>query len=176
MELNIIDFEASALRGGYPIQVAVILANGDTYDSYIYPDDEWIDTMNWDPESEQIHKIPMSLLREHGKDIVTVANELNQFIDGREVFCDGGLYDLQWCACLFAFANVTKTFMLGDIVRDLLKGDIHNIPLYIAKREATKQLQLREHDALNDVKIIQRAIELYSCPHFVSDNRIRCFS
>lgn len=175
-KMNIIDFEASSLSPGYPIQVAVILENGDVYSSYINPPDKWIESNDWDPNSENVHKIPMSILREHGKDVTTVATELNAFIDGREVFCDGGLYDLQWCNRLFVTAGVTKSFMLGDIMRDLIKGPTNGVHLWAAKRVATKELGLREHDALNDVRIIQRAIEIYRDPMFIQEHSLKPFS
>ncbi len=174
--MNIIDFEASSLNPGYPIQVAVILEDGQVYSSYINPPDVWIESGDWDPKSEEIHKIPMKILQLHGKDVVTVANELNEFINGREVFCDGGLYDLRWCSRLFVTANVTKGFMLGDIMRDLIKGPTNNIPLWCAKQAAVKILGLREHDAENDVRIIQKAVELYRDPMWIQDNSLRAFS
>lgn len=173
--MNIIDFEASSLNPGYPIQVAVILEDGQIYSAFINPPDEWIESGDWDPRSEDIHKIPMRILREHGKDVVTVANELNAFIGGVEVFCDGGLYDLRWCNRLFVTAKVTKQFMLGDIMRDLIKGPVNDIPLWRAKRDAVKELNIREHDAENDVRIIQRAVELYKDPKWINDNSLRAF-
>ena len=176
--MNIIDFEASSLsHNSFPIQVAVILENGTTYNAYIRPHDDWRLEGDWDPKAFEVHKIPMQLLLDVGKDINTVARELNDFLGDGIAYCDGGIYDTMWCNTLFYKSDVARrTFKLKDVMDDLIGGPTNNVHLWHAKRKATKELNLREHDALNDVRIIQRAVEIYRDPLFIQDHSLKPFS
>jgi len=156
---NIIDFEASGLgASSYPIQVAVILSDGDTYDSYILPHDDWTFHGEWCYEAEKIHNIPANTLRDIGRPLITVAQELNDFLGNQTVYCDGGVHDLQWCDTLFWKAGITRTFKI-DKVRAVMREGVN---YHYQKNLSVKELNLKEHDALNDVKIIQRTVDICS--------------
>ena len=156
---NIIDFEASGLGiSSYPIQVAVILTDGQTYCSWILPHDDWEEHGEWDYEAQKIHNIPKQTLRDIGKPLRIVAQELNDFIAGQTVYCDGGIHDIQWCDTLFWKAGFPRTFKL-DKVRAVMHEGVN---YHYQKNLSVKELQLKEHDALNDVKIIQRTVDICS--------------
>lgn len=159
MPINIIDFEASALTSPcFPIQVAVIKSDGSTYDAFIRPSDNWLGNYVWDPESEKIHNTPIQLLLDVGKSIEDVARELNEFIDGEDVYCDGGSYDRMWADELYnAALHSSRRFEILDI-KDILAIE-HWVQFWSVKQRAVAILKLKEHDALNDVKIIQQAAE-----------------
>lgn len=153
-EINIIDFEATGLgQLSYPIQVAVILDDGTTYDAYIHPTDDWLENWEWDMEAEKIHNIPFKLLADVGKPVEVVAQELNEFIGKHKVYCDGGRYDIHWKNALFDAANIKPTFVLNDtyeLAPNQWLGEY--------KEGIGCDMGLKEHDALNDVKIIQECI------------------
>lgn len=154
----VIDFEASSLSGqSYPIQVAVY--NGeDSYSAFIRPDDTWTE---WNMSSQAIHNIPRALLFDVGKPAVQVAEELNDFIGKEIAYCDGGIYDIHWANALHEAAQVPKTWYYGDVVSYALQGQERNVVLatgmtwFEFKQHTADKLKLKQHDALNDVKIIR---------------------
>lgn len=156
--MNIIDFEASALkRPSFPIQVAVIKTNGETYDAFIRPTENWLDNYVWDVKSEEIHRIPLAKLFELGKEVDVVARELNEFLGGEPVFCDGGEYDVNWANELYNASTESRRFDIFDVQYTMDSDHWGNY--YKNKQRAVRDLRLVEHDALNDVKIIQQAVK-----------------
>jgi hypothetical protein len=158
-KLNILDFEASALKfPSFPTQVAIIKEDGSTFDRFIKPTRLWISRYNWDPESEKIHGVPLNDLVKVGTEPSIVAAQLNEFIDGEDVFCDGGEYDVNWANELFLAANIKREFRIASI-SELFDTETLTLPMWQLKQKAAEKLQLPEHDALNDVKIIQTAVK-----------------
>lgn len=158
-KLNIIDFEASSLVSpSFPTQVAVIKEDGSTFDRFIKPSSYWQRKYNWSLDSQKIHGMSLSFLIDVGVDINVVADELNSFVDGEEVFCDGGMYDINWANELFESAKVKQTFRIGAL-SELFDASYLSAPMWELKLRAAENLGLKEHDALNDVKIIQTAVK-----------------
>jgi len=141
----------------FPIQVAIIKEDGSTFDRYIRPSDKWIETYNWDPASQDIHNIPLNTLLDIGKPLKEVAEDLNEFVGDGTVYCDGGLYDIGWCNELYEAAKIKRTFRLGSVT-ELYEYHAGDKQLWEVKQIAADKLKLKEHDALNDVKIIQLAV------------------
>lgn len=157
-KVNILDFEASALQSpSFPTQVAIIKEDGSTYDRFIKPTSMWINRYNWDPKAEEIHGVPMADLIKVGTEPSQVAMELNEFIGGEDVFCDGGMYDVNWANELFLAAKIEREFRIGGI-SELYDVEAKALPMWELKQKAAHRLKLSEHDALNDVKIIQTAV------------------
>lgn len=156
----VIDFEASGLEANsYPIQVAVY--NGkDSYDAYIRPADDWT---HWNIDSQNIHNIPRTLLIDVGKPIKQVANDLNEFIGDITVYCDGGIYDIGWANALYESAQIKRSWLIGDVVSHAMRGQERSVlratgkHWFQLKRDIGEQYNMREHDALNDAKIIRQA-------------------
>jgi hypothetical protein len=154
--INIIDFEASSLdlQKSYPIQVGVALDDGTTYSAYIKPEESWTD---WNPKSQEVHGIPRHVLRDCGKDVKTVAQELCEFIGEETVYCDGGVYDFHWLSVLFHHAKVHNTINV-ELVRFILPSDLR-YKYHPLKEETAKTMDLKEHDAGNDALIIQSTVK-----------------
>lgn len=154
----VIDFEASSLaHNSYPIQVAVCNAN-DSYSAYLRPQDNWTD---WNQSSQDIHNIPRQLLFDVGKPVQQVAEELDAFIGKEIAYCDGGIYDIHWANTLYEAAGMTKSWYYGDVVQYALQGQNRSVQMatgmtwFDFKNHVAEKLELKQHDALNDVKIIR---------------------
>ena len=91
---SIIDIEASGFgRDSYPIEVGLVLPDGETHCHIIRPDDSWT---HWDASAEAVHGIRRSLLVENGLPPLQVAGELNRLLAGNKVYTDAWSYDLSW--------------------------------------------------------------------------------
>lgn len=153
----VIDFEASSLRNNsYPIQVA-ICNSSDSYSAYIRPEDHWTD---WHMDSQAIHSIPRPMLFDVGKSPTQVAKEVNDFLGDEIAYCDGGIYDIHWANVLYEAAAITKSWCYGDVVSYALEGQNRSVQMatgmtwFDLKQHTADKLQLKQHDALNDVQII----------------------
>lgn len=156
----VIDFESSGLgHNSYPIQVAVC-NQSESYSAYIRPEEDWND---WCMAAQDVHNIPRSLLFDVGLPAKQVAKELNEFIGNEIAYCDGGIYDIQWGNELYRAVKMDKSWYYGDVVSYALQGQERSViravglPWSVFKQKIAKQLNLREHDALNDAKIIRLA-------------------
>lgn len=107
---NIIDVEASCLSyNSYPIEIGIVLGNGERYCSLIYPNDDWTD---WTEEAEAVHHITRQMLCKHGKPIHQVALELNEFLEGLTVYSDCWVVDNPWVKKLFYTAKIEQRFQV----------------------------------------------------------------
>jgi len=110
---NIIDVEASGFGpDSYPIEVGVVLSNGDRYCSLIKPEDDWV---YWDNSAEQVHNISRACLFKQGKSVKTVARELNAFLQNIIVYSDGWVVDSPWLKQLFYKANCEPSFSVSPL-------------------------------------------------------------
>lgn len=148
---NIIDFEASGFgEDSYPIEVGVVLANGDKYCALIKPASKWL---FWDEQAEQIHGLSRELLVEHGKPIQLVAAELNAFLAGRVVYSDGWVVDKAWLSRLSYDSGIQPSFYLSPLEM-ILKEEQMEIWSQI-KPEVIADLALQRHRASSDALIVQ---------------------
>ena len=110
---NIVDVEASGFGSdSYPIEVGVVLSNGERYCSLIRPEADWI---YWDESAAHAHKISRESLFKYGKSVATVAQELNAFLENMTVYSDGWVVDSPWLKQLFFSANCPPTFSISPL-------------------------------------------------------------
>lgn len=148
---HIIDFEASGFGvDSYPIEVGVVLANGEKYCALIKPAADW---QHWDMQAERVHGLSRDLLLEHGKPIPVVAAELNAFIAGRTVYSDGWVVDKPWQSRLFYYAGLQACFQLSAL--EMILNEQQMALWSQTKREVIGELTLTRHRASTDALIIQ---------------------
>lgn len=148
---NVIDFEASGFGvDSYPIEVGVVLADGQKYCALIKPAQSW---RFWDGEAERIHGLSRELLVAHGKPIREVVTELNAFLGNRVVYSDGWVVDKPWLSRLYYDAQAQPSFYLSPL-ENILKESQMAIWSDI-KREVIEALALQRHRASTDALIVQ---------------------
>lgn len=147
----VIDFEASGFgTRSYPIEVGLVLPDGQAYCSLILPEPDW---RHWDPDAEQVHGISRDILARHGKPPQAVAQDLNDRLRGQTVYCDAWYHDYTWLSRLFDAAECAPAFRLEDL-RVLL--DDHALSHWATTRDAVLQeLALQRHRASNDARVLQ---------------------
>ncbi|MCA3267831.1 MAG: hypothetical protein ING19_17350 [Azospirillum sp.] len=107
----IVDVEASALEGGYPIEIAIAdLAAGKVHAWLIRPHASWAWDA-WSPESEKIHGLSKAEI-DRGDDVTTVGQGIERVLAGRKLATDNGEYDGWWLARLFAAARMDSPIRL----------------------------------------------------------------
>lgn len=148
----IIDVEASGFgRGSYPIEVGVVLANGETHCMIIRPEPEW---QHWDFDAALLHGITRQLLEQHGHEVVKVAACLNGWLGGQVVYTDAWGNDSSWLALLFDVAEIPQHFKLESL-RGLLTEEQLEL-WHETKDEITLASNFDRHRATNDAVILQR--------------------
>ena len=154
-----IDVEASGLgTRSYPIEVGLVMPEGNTYCSLILPPDDWsrTDPVAWDQAAEQVHGITRPILLQHGKPLEHVARELNRIAGGLTLFSDAWGNDYPWLARLFDAADLPMHFQLESL-RKLL-NDTEAGRWSTAKAEVIAELKLVRHRASSDARILQRTL------------------
>jgi hypothetical protein len=120
------DFEASSLRDGYPVEVGwACIGDGDVLTSslLIAPADEWLTpAYSWDPMAEALHGLQLDRLQAEGKSPKQVGRILNDQLHDRIVAFDTGPagVDRYWLALLFAEAGLTPAFKVSGTASDIL--------------------------------------------------------
>jgi hypothetical protein len=151
----IIDIEASGFGyDSYPIEVGVVLDDGQKFCSLILPAQEWT---HWDNEAEKIHKVTREMLSTYGKPVSTVADQLNEMLAGMVLYSDGWVVDKPWLTTLYRQAGITMSFSVSPleaILSDLQMGVWHE-----TKDRLTSELKLTRHRASNDALIIQETFK-----------------
>ncbi|MDT4328380.1 MULTISPECIES: hypothetical protein [Methylomonas] len=148
---NVIDFEASGFGvDSYPIEVGVVLADGQKYCALIKPAQSW---RFWDGEAERVHGLSRELLLAHGKPIQVVVGELNAFLGNRVVYSDGWVVDKPWLSRLYYDAHAQPSFYLSPL-ENILKESQMAIWSEI-KHEVIETLALQRHRASSDALIVQ---------------------
>ena len=149
-----LDIEASGFgRASYPIEVGVVLPDGRAWCTLIRPAEGWT---HWDPQAEQVHGISQALLQQHGRDVATVAQMLNDTLQGQVVYCDGWAHDYPWLGALFDAAGRVPRFRLESAAQLLDADGLPELPQ--AQREAMVAMGLTRHRASNDARALQQAL------------------
>lgn len=94
--IMIIDFEASGLgRQSYPIEVAWGDGKHPATSFLLNPEkmNGWTD---WDPRSQEFHRIPRDKLIKEGEDPKRVAEKMVKALAGKNVYSDEPRYDNMW--------------------------------------------------------------------------------
>lgn len=109
----ILDFEASGLAPeSYPIEVGYILSGGERYCALIKPAPDWT---HWDHSAQAMHGISREMLASCGQPVRQVCEELNQRLDGCQLYSDGWVVDRRWLDLLFCAAGLAPRFRLSPI-------------------------------------------------------------
>ena len=152
---HIIDIEASGFGGqSYPIEVGVVLSDGQKHCQLIRPHEDWI---SWSSEAENIHGISRETLEQHGASLVKVAADLNRLLAGKTIYSDCWVADNSWLITLFDKARLHPSFYMYDIMTIFDEGIMecwHQV-----KEQVVKDLKLTRHRASNDAYIIQQTYD-----------------
>ena len=148
---TIIDIEASGFgRGSYPIEVGLVLPDGESHCYIILPDRNWT---FWDDSAEAVHGIPRQQLLGSGRPITEVAQRLNQLLGRSKVYTDAWSYDISWLGKLYDIADTPQLFRL-DSLRSLLTEEQAAL-WHPTKEQVMKELRLNRHRASSDALILR---------------------
>lgn len=146
-----LDMEASGFgRDSYPIEVGFVLADGRSYCTLIRPASDWT---HWDAAAERLHGIPRDAVLQHGRDVATVAAQLNRQLQGLTLYCDGWAHDYTWLNRLFDAADAVPAFRL-DSLRSCL-DEAEAARWHAVKQQVAGEMQLERHRASTDAKVLQ---------------------
>lgn len=143
----IIDFEASALWGGYPIEVGIAkfhrfqglhVPRDIQSTGYIIRHDSWLRTGHWDPKAQAIHGLTKDGIFASGDTVRKIAYRLNEELADSDVYADSD-FDVGWNEQVFAAAGIAPSFKIGhvrdifakavfineDCVRETVRGPTH---------------------------------------------------
>lgn len=166
MGLVFIDFEASALRSGYPIEVAWCaedLAAGGSW--LIKPEAYWREDLVWDEVAEDVHGLTLADLERHGMAARDVAAALHARLrDATAVLSDAPSYDGRWMRQLYETAGLETRGSLADAdgviaalgYRHGWRADL----LEQARQRVADAAGLRFHRALDDAVWLAIAVVL----------------
>lgn len=148
---SIIDVEASGFGcTSYPIEVGVVLGDGQRFCTLITPVSEWT---SWDDTAEQLHGISRDMLQTHGNSVDHVATELNTHLYGMTLFSDGWVVDHTWLITLFHAAKLPMHFHVSPLEMILTE---HQMSIWhTTKDHISRELALVRHRASHDAWMIQ---------------------
>ena len=113
--------------------------------------------LEWNLEAQAIHSLHLEFIIENGIDILKVAEQINDFVDGDDIYVDSH-FDVQWLDLLFHSAKIKRNFKMM-ILPDLLPDDFYCHWAAIFHREQKKS-GIALHNALNDAILIQKTYTL----------------
>lgn len=149
-----LDFEASALRGGFPIEIGwaeVLPDRTIVTESHLILCERWMGRLDrWDPAAEALHRISRQRLVEHGRSPEEVANRVNEVLAGATIYIDSP-FDRDWATILFAEAGIGQRFSFGD-VDAAFQGEEIDTMAYRYARGMVDRAQPMTHRAAEDAK------------------------
>ena len=149
---GIIDIEASGFgRGSYPIEVGLVLPDGETHCHIIRPDDSWT---HWDKSAEAVHGIERDLLLQKGLAPMQVAGELNRLLAGRKIYTDAWSYDISWLGKLYDLCGLPQLYQLESL--RALMSEAQAALWHAVKEQVANELRLTRHRASTDALILQK--------------------
>lgn len=147
----IIDLEASGFGPqSYPIEVGIVLENGDRFCTLISPEEEWT---HWSDSAEALHGIARVNLIAAGKSARRVAEQLNGWLEGKTVYSDGWVVDKPWLTKLFYAAGVEMKFQVSSL--EMIMTEPQILLWDETKVRVTEEAKLPRHRASNDAWLIQ---------------------
>ena len=151
----VIDIEASGFGlSSYPIEIGLVLANGATYCALVKPHASWT---HWDRGAAKVHGISLSELKENGKAIADICQDLNTLCDGQILYTDCWAHDYHWLSKLYTAAGVHCSFRLSPIEYLLSEPQMQSWSQ--RKKDYAKEANIKTHRALNDALIISEALD-----------------
>ena len=146
LAVTCLDFE----KNSYPIEIAVTLAQGRSYQAWIKPSDAVISNL----PSDIINTININ-----GKYPDQVCNELNILCAGSNIFCDHWGLTTQWLNHLFTTACVERDFSCSPI-ESLLADDSYAV-WNSRKQFVLDILQVDDYFANSQLEVMQAVINLF---------------
>ncbi len=147
----IIDVEASGFGpDSYPIEVGLILADGERFCSLILPPEDWT---HWNEEAEIVHGVSRSVLQTYGTPMAEVTEKLNSLLSGQTIYSDGWVVDKPWLITLFSRAGMNMNFYLSPLEMILSESQMER--WHEVKTEVIDDLEVERHRASHDAQIIQ---------------------
>lgn len=147
----VIDLEASGFGPeSYPIEVGVVLENGDRYCTLISPEPNWT---HWSESAEALHGIARANLIAAGKSACEVAQQLNGWLEGKTVYSDGWVVDRPWLTTLFSAAGIDMKFQVSSI--EMIMKEAQFGFWDATKIDVARTNDMARHRASNDAWIIQ---------------------
>ncbi len=147
----IIDVESSGFgKGGYPIEVGLVLPDGSPHCFLVTPERTWT---AWDDEAEAVHGISREVLDRHGRPAREVAERLNALLREKTVYSDAWSFDMSWLAKLYDAVDLEQGFQVAAL-HDIMST--HQLEQWHAvKNQVARDLQLQRHRASGDARILQ---------------------
>jgi len=147
----VIDVESSGFgKGGYPIEVGLVLPDGSPHCFLITPHRTW--TM-WDDSAEAVHGISREVLEDHGRPPYEVAERLNALLRGKTVYSDAWSFDMSWLAKLYDLVDLEQEFHVAALQEIMSPRQLEQ--WHQVKGNVEHDLQLQRHRASGDARIIQ---------------------
>ncbi len=163
MIIAFLDFEASALENGYPIEVGYARSDGFVGAMLIKPRAEWLD-LNWSPASERIHRLPRHMLN-LGLDANEVLARLNIGLQGCACFCTAPAFDWPWLRMLNPGQSVDFRLMQTPADSVLMAAaEESGISGPVAARIVDRAKRLGNHEAARDAVALAAGHEILSRP------------
>lgn len=102
----LLDIESSALRDGFPIEIAWCDCEAGAPEAYlIRPPRRWLSALVWDEVSAAVHGIPLNRLLGEGTPIRQVADRVRIALSGVSVYSDAPHHDQVWLDLLMHCAG-----------------------------------------------------------------------
>jgi hypothetical protein len=157
----ILDIEASGFGlGSYPIEVGIVLPNGNAWCSLVKPEPSW---EHWDPNAATVHNITRDQLQQHGRSSIEIVESLNERLGGTVVYSDAWAHDYTWLNKLYEVADRTPNYRLESL-RALLT-DAEAARWHELKLQVAKQACLPRHRASGDAKLLQMTLQALRHAH-----------
>lgn len=148
---QVLDIEASALVGGYPIAVGIVRADGQMLHAIVQPEPEWIDHGRWDANAEHLHGISLDRLKSEGRPAATIVAEINARFSGW-LHSDAPGHDLRWLQELRDAAGV-------ELRANVVAKEVETVLRELA--EANETPRAKVHEILN----LERAAHTHHALH-----------
>jgi hypothetical protein len=149
---QVIDIEASALIGGYPIAIGIVCADGAMFYSLVRPEPEWIEHGRWDPNAEHLHGISLDRLKSEGRPAREIVEEINERFSGW-LHSDAPSHDLRWLQELRDAAEIElRANVVGREVEPILRelAEANETPRARMHEIFNLERASHNHNALHD--------------------------
>ena len=148
------DIEASGFGvGSYPIEIGIVLANGDAYCTLIAPEPGWT---HWDPDAQAVHGIARATLLQFGKPAAVVAADLNQRLAGSTIYSDSWCHDYTWLHLLYLAAGSSPSFKLASL--HSVVGEVARARWDAVRADVERRDGSTRHRASADARVLQQTV------------------
>lgn len=149
---QVLDIEASALIGGYPIAIGIVRADGEMLYSLVRPEPEWLDHGRWDANAEHLHGISLERLKSEGRPAAEIVAEINERFSGW-LHSDAPGHDLRWLQELRDAAEIElRANVVGREVKAILRelAEANETPRAKINEIFNLERAQHNHNALHD--------------------------